>query len=401
MMVRPTSRGWCIAANAVIWLCISQVNHNLIALILACASLSVLIVSFVASLFTLMGIEIIRRPFDQLHVGTLANLPLECRNLKQHRRQTIVIIEKLLFAQNRTVSSVVATMGPNETRIVNRAVMPSARGAFTLRKIVIRSADPAGVFCREKKILLPEAIVVYPSVEPLENLDLGEGGSLATSLTSNPTNAAGYSQDFYGVREYHPSDGMRFIHWKSTARHNKLMVREFERRSQLTVAILIDGVGGTATPEAPALHLEATLIAAASICNYLSRKTINLALGIGGERLMMLPPSPVEENWREAMLMMATMESGDIPLTDVIESMVAQLPARSIIYCFSLNESESLYNELAMLVGRGMDIRWYHASKTAFKAKLHHPLNTESMETGRGLSPRRMSPALSMAQMIQ
>ena len=401
MMVRPTSRGWCIAANAVIWLCISQVNHNLMALILACASLSVLIASFVASLFTLKGIEVIRRPSDQLHVGTLVNLPLECRNHKSHKRQTIVIVEKLLFAQNRTVSSVVASLEPNESRIVTRPVMPSARGAFTLSKIVLRSADPAGVFCREKKVLLPEALVVYPSVEPLENLDLCEGGSLATSLTSNPTNAAGYSQDFYGVREYHPSDGMRFIHWKSTARHHQLMVREFERRSQTTVAILIDGVGGKATPEAPALHLEATLIAAASICNYLSHKTCNLALGIGGERLMMLHPSPVEENWREAMLMMATMESGSIPLTDVIENMVAPLPARSIIYCFSLNESESLYNELAMLAGRGMDIRWYHASKAAFKSKLHHPLNTESMETGRGLSPRRMSPALNMSQMLQ
>ena len=28
-------------------------------------------------------------------------------------------------------------------------------------------------------------------------------------------------------------------------------------------------------------------------------------------------------------------------------------------------------------------------------------LNTESLDTGRGLSPRRMSPALSMAQMLQ
>ena len=116
---------------------------------------------------------------------------------------------------------------------------------------------------------------------------------------------------------------------------------------------------------------------------------------------MVLPPSPVEENWREAMLIMARMESGEIALTDVIESMVAMLPARSIIYCFSLNETEALHNELAMLTGRGMDIRWYHASKATFKSKLHHPHNTESMDTRRGLSPRRMSPDLSMAQMIQ
>ena len=401
MMVRPTSRGWCIAINAIIWLCVSQVNHNLMALVLACASLSVLIVSFIASLFTLRGIEIVRRPFDELYVGSLANLPLECRNHKRHRRQTIIIIEKLRFAQNRTLSSAVAALEPNESRIVNRAVMPSARGAYTLGKIVIRSADPAGVFCHERIVRLPEALVVYPSIEPLESLDLGEGGSLATSLTTNPTNAAGYSQDFYGVREYHPSDGMRFIHWKSTARYHKPMVREFERMSQITVAILIDGVGGKVSPDAPALHLEATLIAAASICNYLSRKTCNLAVGIGGNQLMVLPPSPVEENWRKAMLMMATMESGDFALTDVIESMVAMLPARSIIYCFSLNETESLHNELAMLAGRGMDIRWYHASKATFKSKLHHPHNTESMDTRRGLSPRRMSPELSMSQMIQ
>ena len=400
MMVRPTSRGWCIAINAVIWLCVSQVNHNLMALILACASLSVLLVSFVASLFTLRGIEIVRRPFDELYVGSLANLPLECRNRKSHRRQTIVIVETLLFAQNRTVSSIVAALGPNENRIVNRAVMPSARGAYTLGKIVVRSADPAGVFCHERTVTLPEAVVVYPSIETLESLNLGDGGRLATSLTTNPTNAAGYSQEFYGVREYHPSDGMRFIHWKSTARHHKPMVREFERMSQLTVAILIDGVGGKATTDAPALHLEATLIAAASICNYLSRKTCNLAVGIGGDHVMVLPPSPIAENWRKAMLMMATMESGSISLPDVIESMVAMLPARSIIYCFSLNETEALHNELAMLSGRGMDIRWYHASKAAFKSNLHHPLNTENMDMRRGLSPRRMSPELSMAQMI-
>ena len=77
MMLKATSRAWCIAINAVIWFGISQVNHNLMALILACASTSVLLVSMAAAFFTLRGIEIIRRPFDQLHVGTLANLPLE------------------------------------------------------------------------------------------------------------------------------------------------------------------------------------------------------------------------------------------------------------------------------------------------------------------------------------
>ena len=401
MIVRPTSRGWCIAANAVIWLCVSQVNHSVMALLLSCASLAVLTVSFVSSLLTLRGIQVRRRPFGQLHVGTLVNLPLECVNLKSRRRQTIIIVETFRFAQNRKVLSLLAPLEGGEHHVVNRAVMPSARGRYKLGKIILRSADPAGVFCHEKKVVLEDSVVVYPSVEPLENLDLGEGEALTTSVDINPTSAAGYSQDFYGVREYHPTDGMRFIHWKSTARYHKLMVREFERMSQITVALLIDGVGGKATPDAPALHLEAVLIAAASICQYLSERMCNLAVGIGGGEAMLLPPKPVAENWRQAMLMMATMESGNVPLTEIIESMSSLLPARSIVYCFSLNESEGLHGELNMLAGRGMDVRWYHASKATFKSNLHHPLNVESKETGRALMPRRMSPELSMAQMLK
>ncbi len=401
MFVKPTSRGWCIALNAVIWLGVSQVNHSVVALMLCCASLSVLTVSFIASLLTLRRLQIRRRPFEQLHVGKLVNLPLECVNLKKHRRQTIVIVETLRFAQNRKVSSVISPMDGNETRIVNRAVMPSARGSFKLGKIVVRSADPAGVFCHERTVRLPENVVVYPSVEPLDSLELGEGEVLTTSLDVNPTSAAGYSQDFYGVREYHPTDGMRFIHWKSTARYHKLMVREFERMSQVTVALLIDGVGGEATLDAPALHLEAVLIAAASICQYLSDRACNLAVGIGGEQAMLLSPRPVAENWRQAMLMMATMKSGQIPLTDIIESMATTLPERSIIYCFSLNETDELRSELEMLSERGMDVRWYHASKATFKSRLHHPLNSENREAEWGLSPRRMSPELSMAKMLK
>ena len=116
---------------------------------------------------------------------------------------------------------------------------------------------------------------------------------------------------------------------------------------------------------------------------------------------MLLSPRPVAENWRQAMLMMATMKSGQIPLTDIIEKMASALPERSIIYCFSLNETDGLRSEMEMLSERGMDVRWYHASKATFKSRLHHPLNAEAHYSAGELTPRRMSPELSMAQMLK
>ena len=51
---------------------------------------------------------------------------------------------------------------------------------------------------------------------------------------------AGSGTEMFGVREYRPGDPLRRIHWRSSARHGELIVREFEPPGVQTLGIFCD-----------------------------------------------------------------------------------------------------------------------------------------------------------------
>lgn len=112
------------------------------------------------------------------------------------------------------------------------------RGEFRLGPMTILSGDPFGFFLSPRRISATERIIVYPAMVTVTRFHLPTGlltgGDPQRQLTQHvTTNAA-------GVREYVPGDSINRIHWKSTARRNKLIVKEFELDPQVDVWILTD-----------------------------------------------------------------------------------------------------------------------------------------------------------------
>jgi uncharacterized protein (DUF58 family) len=113
------------------------------------------------------------------------------------------------------------------------------RGRFRLGPITVAAGDPFGLFIFHRRIPgTTTAITIHPATvdlptfaTPMGQLPGGEAVQRRTHHTT--TNVA-------GTREYAPGDSFSRIHWRSTARMERLIVKEFELDPAADVWIFLD-----------------------------------------------------------------------------------------------------------------------------------------------------------------
>jgi uncharacterized protein (DUF58 family) len=115
------------------------------------------------------------------------------------------------------------------------------RGRYAFDEVRLTVQDPFGLARVELVQDERQALVVYPRLVRLQRL-FSEGGAHAQDgrrlLLRRPT---GY--ELHSVREYVEGESLRKVHWRSTARRGRLMVKELEDAPRDEVAVLLDGFG--------------------------------------------------------------------------------------------------------------------------------------------------------------
>lgn len=152
-------------------------------------------------------------------------------------RDVIPIGEKL---QYQTILS--ERVGEGEAVMLDtRVECVRGRGAFRLGPLDLTMRDPAGLIRAPESGRVPVVtpVLVCPRGHNVEGLDLlGEGVLRAMGLQTR--RHAGESGEFVGLRDYRPGDALRRIHWRSSLRHNRLLVREFLEDVTSEIAIFVD-----------------------------------------------------------------------------------------------------------------------------------------------------------------
>lgn len=224
------------------------------------------------------------------------------------------------------------------------------RGRYRLGPLTVGSGDPFGLFLFRRAV--PNStfgITVYPLVldlptfaPPLGYLRGGETVRRRTHFVT--TNVA-------GTREYVPGDSFNRIHWPSTARHDRLIVKEFELDPTADVWLFLDmeravhqarpvpeeEVTQAATPGllweprkpfklAPSTE-EYAVTLAASISKYFLDRQRSVGMVTFGEHPIIIQPDRGERQLPRVLETLAVLEArGSIPFSHLLATESAHLP---------------------------------------------------------------------------
>jgi uncharacterized protein (DUF58 family) len=113
------------------------------------------------------------------------------------------------------------------------------RGVIAVGPARTVRGDPLGVLRRTVEFSQVQELFVHPRTSHLESLGAGLLRDLEGTVTEDHSMS---DLAFHALREYQPGDDRRYIHWRSSAKAGRLLVRQFldTRRSHVTVLVDTD-----------------------------------------------------------------------------------------------------------------------------------------------------------------
>ena len=194
--------------------------------------------SWVWSTLALRGIQVQRDPPPQrAQVGQVLEDRFVIRNKSRLPRLWLEVRDQSNLPGSRGSRVLTLIKGwQRRSYLVNTHLVK--RGVFSLGPTVLTSGDPFGLFTVSRTLPSSGSLLVYPMMVDVRAFPSPPGVLTGGEALRRRTHQI--TPNASGVREYAPGDSLNRIHWLSTARRNRLIVKEFELDPLAEIWIFVD-----------------------------------------------------------------------------------------------------------------------------------------------------------------
>lgn len=234
------------------------------------------------------------------------------------------------------------------------------RGYYKLGPITLSSGDIFGFYPRSRTESLTEYVIVYPLIYPISKLGLPSLHPLGDTtaerrIFEDPSRTI-------GVRDYSFHDSLKHVHWKATARQQKLQVKVFEPTTTLKVAMFINVESFENKDIFDEEEFELGISTAASLANYITKQGsqaglfVNSCLADTGQSARVLIGSG--ENQLVYMLEVLAKVTPLIsnPTEEFFRSQQRNIPWGTTIVFIISRPTQSLTNLITDITSRGYKV---------------------------------------------
>ncbi|MDH4135097.1 MAG: DUF58 domain-containing protein [Anaerolineae bacterium] len=233
----------------------------------------------------------------------------------------------------------------------HREAICTHRGLFTLGPTTLQTGDPFGLYTVTLHYPASLPLMVLPPIVPLPAIEVAPGGRVGEGRPR--ANALERSVSVAGVREYHPEDSFRWIHWRTSAHRDSLFVRVFDGTPASDWWILLDMGWRVQVGEGPDSTAEHAVILAASLADRGLRSGQAVGLAAQGEQLVWLPPREGEGQRWEVLRSLAMVSLGSRSLAELLAGIRPALEQHTSLVIITPDVDTAWVEALVLLLRRG------------------------------------------------
>lgn len=215
------------------------------------SNLLMLVFALMAGPFVLNGvvvsmmlkkIEVSRLVPERTMAGQPMSVQIEIKNRKRFLSSRLIAVHDRISNAHETLDPGVlfVCVPPGQERRGTYTTHLMQRGVYSFGPIYIASRFPLGLGERGRTANVGHQVIVHPRIGILNSRwrhQLRQG----TELVEGQRGRSGIFEDeFHRIREFRSGDNPRAIHWRTSARRNELMVREFEQNRDQNICVILD-----------------------------------------------------------------------------------------------------------------------------------------------------------------
>ena len=243
--VRLTPRGKAFAVLSIVLGAVSYGVGNKLLLAVACLLLVLALTAVLLARYRSLNLSV-ERSFSPTLVsaGSSTTVTIDTVNLAGRRSAPLYWNDTLPWAPLATQPAFLGSLaGPGGSKLrrgihLTYDLHPPRRGVVNIGPLGVAYSDPFGLAVGFMSVGRPSELVVTPYVADLPTsgvwLEAPDGSARLAQATG-----IGNSDDLM-TREYRRGDALRRVHWRASARHGELMVRQEEQRVYPEATIIID-----------------------------------------------------------------------------------------------------------------------------------------------------------------